>query len=216
MLAPGARPATTNEVVRHSDLIVLAVPMHRFRELPRDLFAGKDVCVIGGGDAAAENALLLAKACPTVTLVCRGKTLRARREFTEGLHGTHCITLFTEAVVQRILGNERVEAVEILRKNALKSFQMAVGGVLIRVGVEPNTELFREQLPLDERGYIRVSGDQETSAPNVFAIGDVSHPLAPTISGATGAGATAAKVIAARLNSDRKGSHRDTEAQSKK
>src|SRR5947209_7446813 len=115
----------------------------------RDFFAGKDVCVIGGGDAAAENALLLAKACPTVTLVCRGKTLRARREFTEGLHGTHCITLFTEAVVQRILGNERVEAVEILRKDALKPFQMAVGGVLIRVGAEPNTELFREQLPLD-------------------------------------------------------------------
>jgi thioredoxin reductase (NADPH) len=180
----------------------------------RDLFAGKDVCVIGGGDAAAENALLLAEGCPTVTLVCRGKTLRARREFTERLHGTHCITVFTEAVVQRILGNERVEAVEILRKDALKPFQMAVGGVLIRVGVEPNTELFREQLPLDERGYIRVSGDQETSVPNIFAIGDVSHPLAPTISGATGAGATAAKVIATRLNSDSKGKpqrHRGTE-----
>ena len=182
----------------------------------RDLFAGRDVCVIGGGDAAAENALLLAEVCPTVTLVCRGKTLRARPEFKERLHGTHCITVFTEAVVQRILGNERVEAVEILRKNALKSFQMAVGGVLIRVGVEPGTELFREQLQVDERGYIRVNGDQETSVPNVFAIGDVSQPLAPTISGATGAGATAAKVIAARLNRDRKGSHRDTEAQSKK
>ena len=76
---------------------------------------------------------------------------------------------------------------------------MAVGGVLIRIGVEPNTELFREQLQLDERGYIPISGDQETSVANVFAIGDVSHPLAPTISGATGGGATAAKVIAARL-----------------
>jgi thioredoxin reductase (NADPH) len=179
------------------------------------LFAGRDVCVIGGGDAAAENALLLAEVCPTVTLVHRGKTLRARREFTERLHGTHCITVFTESRVLRVLGNERVEAVEILRKDALKPFQMAVGGVLIRVGVEPNTELFREQLQLDERGYIRVSGDQETRVANVFAIGDVSHPLAPTISGATGAGATAAKVIASRLNSDRKGSHKHTEAQSK-
>jgi thioredoxin reductase (NADPH) len=165
----------------------------------RDLFAGRDVCVIGGGDAAAENALLLAEVCPTVTLVYRGKTLRARREFSERLRGTHCVTLFTESAVQRILGNEQVEAVEILRKDALKPFQMAVGGVLIRIGVEPNTELFRTQLPLDEAGYIIIDGDQETSIPNVFAIGDVSHPLAPTISGATGAGATAAKMIAARL-----------------
>jgi thioredoxin reductase (NADPH) len=166
----------------------------------RDLFAGRDVCVIGGGDAAAENALLLAEVCPTVTLVHRGKTLRARREFTERLHGTHCITVFTESMVLRVLGNERVEAVEIRRKDALKPFQMAVCGVLIRVGVEPNTELFRGQLQLDERNYIRVNGDEETSVTNVFAIGDVSHPLAPTISGATGAGATAAKVIASRLD----------------
>jgi len=72
--------------------------------------------------------------------------------------------------------------------------------VLIRIGVEPNTELFREQLHTDERGYIVVTGEQETSVSNVFAVGDVSNPLAPTVSGATGAGATAAKVIAARLN----------------
>ena len=166
------------------------------------LFAGKDVCVVGGGDAAAENALLLAEVCPTVTLVHRSKSLRARKEFGARLHSTHCITVFTESVVQRLLGNEQIEAVEILRKDALKPFQMAVGGVLIRVGVEPNTELFGEQLLLDERGYIRVSGDQETNVPNVFAIGDVSHPLAPTISGAAGAGATAVKVIASRLNAD--------------
>jgi thioredoxin reductase (NADPH) len=77
---------------------------------------------------------------------------------------------------------------------------MAVGGVLVRVGVEPNTELFRDQVHMDERGYIVVTGEQETSIGNVFAIGDVSNPLAPTISGATGAGATAAKVIASRLS----------------
>ena len=51
----------------------------------RELFAGQDVCVVGGGDAAVENALLLAEVCPTVTLVHRGKKLRARREFTEQL-----------------------------------------------------------------------------------------------------------------------------------
>lgn len=166
----------------------------------REQYAGKDVCVIGGGDAAAENALLLAEVCPTVTLVHRGRHLRARREFTEQLDGNHCLTVFTESVVQRILGNDQVEAVEILRQGAIKPFQMAVGGVLIRIGVVPNTEMFREQLQVDERGYIIVNGQHETSAQNVFAIGDVSNPLAPTISGAAGGGATAAKVIAARLS----------------
>ena len=169
----------------------------------RKEFAGKDVCVIGGGDAAAENALLLADVCPTVTLVHRRKTLRARPTFAQKLQGQHCITVFPESVVTRILGNDKVEAVEILRKDALKPFQMAVQGVVIRIGVEPNTELFREQLQLDDQGYALVTSQHETNVANVFAIGDVSNPLAPTISGASGAGATAAKVIASRLSGSR-------------
>ena len=166
----------------------------------RELFAGKDVCVIGGGDAAVENALLLTEVCPTVTLVHRGKKLRARREFAERLQPNNCITVFTESVVTRILGDDEVAAVEIQRKEGLKPFQLAVRGVLIRIGVEPNTELFREQLETDEKGFITVNSRQETNVPMVFAVGDVSNPIAPTISSATGAGATAAKVIASRLN----------------
>jgi thioredoxin reductase (NADPH) len=169
----------------------------------RELFAGQDVCVIGGGDAAVENALLLAEVCPTVTVVHRGKKLRARREFAQRLQPNHAVTVFTESVVTRIIGDERVEAVEILRKDGLKPFQLAVRGVLVRIGVEPNTAFIREQLELDERGYVIVSSEQETNVAMVFACGDVSNPLAPTISGATGAGATAAKVIAQRLNAQR-------------
>jgi thioredoxin reductase (NADPH) len=165
----------------------------------REALAGKDVCVIGGGDAAAENALLLADVCPTVTLVHRSKRLKARAGFVGELQGRHCITVFPESVVTRILGDQDVEAVEILRKDALKPFQMAVRGVVIRIGVEPNTELFRQQLQLDGQGYAVVTSQQETNVANVFAIGDVSNPLAPTISGASGAGATVAKVIASRL-----------------
>jgi len=166
----------------------------------RDLFIGKDVCVVGGGDAAAENALLLSDGCATVTLVHRGKRLRARREMVEQLQTNHCVTVFTESVVTRIMGNEEVEAVEVQRKDGLKPFQIAVKGVLIRIGVEPNTELFRDQLQLDEQRYIVTDSRHETNVPMVFAVGDVSNPLAPTISSAVGAGATAAKVIAARLN----------------
>jgi thioredoxin reductase (NADPH) len=165
----------------------------------RQLFAGQDVCVVGGGDAAVENALLLSHDCPTVTLVHRGKKLRARSEFTEQLQTVHCITVFTESVLTRIIGEDQVEAVEMKRKQALKPFQMAVRGVLIRIGVEPNIGLFREQIETDENGYVVVNSQQETNVPMVFAVGDVSNPIAPTISSATGAGATAAKVIASRL-----------------
>jgi len=165
----------------------------------RNAFAGKDVCVIGGGDAAAENALLLAEVCPTVTLVHRGKKLRARREFSEQLHTNHCITVFPESVVRRIIGSEQVVAVEIERAGAIKPFQMAVQGVIVRIGFAPNTELVRDQVGLDERGYVVVNAAQETTMENVFAIGDVANPLAPTIPGAVGGGATAAKLIASRL-----------------
>ena len=165
----------------------------------RQLFAGKDVCVVGGGDGAAENALLLAEVCPTVTLVHRGRHLRARREFAESLHTNHCITVFKESVVRSIIGGEHVEAVEIERGGAIKPFQMAVQGVLVRIGSELNTELFGGQLELNAHGCVVVSSEQETSVTNVFAVGDVASPLAPTISGAVGSGATAAKVIASRL-----------------
>lgn len=166
----------------------------------RSLFAGRDVCVVGGGDAAAENALLLAEVCPTVTLVHRGKRLSARREFLERLQTNHAITVFTESVLTRIIGTDEVEAVEVQRKEGLKPFQVAVKGVLIRIGVEPNTELFGDQLSFDEQRYVLTDSSHETEIPMVFAIGDVSNPLAPTINSAAGAGATAAKVIASRLN----------------
>jgi thioredoxin reductase (NADPH) len=169
-------------------------------ERDRQLFAGKDVCVAGGGEHAVEDALQLAEVCSTVTLVHQGNKLRAHREYIQRLQTTHCVTLFAEASVQRIMGNNRVEAVEIRRAGAIKPFQMAVQGVLVRIGFAPNIGLVSDQLEFDERGYVIVNAQQETSVENVFAAGDVCTPLAPNISSAAGSGAMAANVIAARLS----------------
>jgi thioredoxin reductase (NADPH) len=125
--------------------------------------------------------------------------LRARPELRERLVSNHTVTVFTESIVTRIIGDDKVEAVEVRRRDGLKPFQIAVRGVLIRIGVEPNTRLFRDQLELDTAGYIKINNEGETSVTSVFAIGDVANPSAPTISGACGDGATAAKVIASRL-----------------
>src|SRR5215470_16403167 len=200
IIATGVRPRTLN-VPGEQEFAGKGMIESATRD--RELFSGHDVCVVGGGDAAVENALLLAEVCPTVTVVHRGKKLRARREFAERLQPNHAVTVFTESVVTRIIGDDRVAAVEIQRKAGIKPFQLAVRGVLIRIGVEPNTQLFNEQLETDEKGFIKVSSTQETSVPMVFAVGDVANPLAPTISSAAGAGATAAKVIAARLSAGR-------------
>jgi thioredoxin reductase (NADPH) len=166
----------------------------------RAYLAGKDICIVGGGDATVENALRLAEVCSSVTLVHRSKQFRARKEFLNRLSLDNRIKVNTEAKVLRIIGETKVEGVEIIREGEVKPFEIAVSGVLIRIGVEPNVDLFKEQLELDRSRYIKVSSQQETSIGDVFAIGDVSNPIAPTISSAIGSGATAAKVIYARLN----------------
>jgi thioredoxin reductase (NADPH) len=159
---------------------------------------GKNVCVVGGGDAALENALILAETAQKVTLVHRRKDFRARAGFLEKARQNSSIEILTEALVTKIIGHEKVAAVEI--KNNNKVFILPVEAVLIRIGVEPNTELFRGKLKLDENGYIEIDNHCETSADKVFAVGDVANPLAPTVSSAVGMGATAAKVILGRLS----------------
>ena len=158
----------------------------------------KNVCIVGGGDAALENALILSETARKVTLVHRRKDFRARPEFLEKALQNPSIEILTEASVTKIIGHGKVEAVEIKNENEI--FILPVEAVLIRAGVEPNTELFRGKLKLDENGYIEIDSRCETSAENIFAVGDVANPLAPTISSAVGMGATAAKVILDKLS----------------
>lgn len=163
--------------------------------------AGKTVAVIGGGDAALENALILSEAAAKVFLVHRGKNFRGRAEFLEQVLKNEKVEILTETVVTEIGGDEAVDFLKLKNLETQEEFNLPADAVLLRIGVEPNTELFRGKLNLDKYGYIETNANGETSAENVFAAGDAVNRLAPTISSAVGTGATAAKVIFAKLNS---------------
>lgn len=165
----------------------------------RASFAGRDVCVVGGGDSAVENALLLAEVCRSVALVHRGEALRARPQFVKRLNNSPLVRVYLRSRIERIIGDEEVEAVRIVNSEGCAATELKAHGVLVRIGYEPNTKMFRGELKLNAENYISVSNEGETNIRDVFAVGDVANPLAPTISGAVGAGATAAKVIASRL-----------------
>jgi len=165
-----------------------------------DSVAGKNVLVIGGGDAAFENALILAETAEKVTLAHRRKVFSARKEFIEQVKNHPKITILSETSVQKISGNERVERVELKKIPADETLILPVDALLIRIGVEPNTKNFRRQLELDESGYIEINRNCETNLKGVFAVGDAANPLSPTVSSAVGMGATAAKAIFSLLN----------------
>jgi thioredoxin reductase (NADPH) len=163
------------------------------------LVEGKTVCVIGGGDAAAENALILAEQATKVYLVHRGGKFRARAEFLDKIKRNPKIEILTKTRVTEILGGETVEKIKL--QNSLgEKFEIAVEAVVLRIGVEPNTELFCNQIEFDKRNYIKVDHCCETDLENVFGVGDAANPIAPTVSSAIGMGATAAKVLASKFS----------------
>ena len=161
----------------------------------RALVAGKTVVVVGGGDAAAENALILSATAAKVYLIHRRREFRARAEFLEKINQTPKIEVLSETKVLEIVGDERISAVKLERNQSSEPFQIETDAVLLRIGVEPNSEIFRAHLKTDPDGYLEINGRCETNVAGVFAIGDVASPLAPTISSAVGMGATAPKSL---------------------
>ncbi len=160
------------------------------------LYAGKKVCVLGGGDSAVQNSLILANVCPRVTLIHRSDKFRAREEWLNRAREHPRITIITNAEVKAIEGNDRVErlVVEDVHTHEIKTIETE--GVFIRIGITPNTEMFRGQVELDHAGYVKVDQRQRTSAELVYAAGDVCRPVCLSVATAVGHGAAAAKDIA--------------------
>jgi thioredoxin reductase (NADPH) len=159
------------------------------------LYAGKKVSVIGGGDSAVQNSLLLARVCPSVTLIHRSDRYRARLDWLEQARENPRITILDNAEAKAIEGGERVERliIEDTRTREIKTIETE--GVFIRVGVAPNTEMFRGQIELDEAGFIKTDRRQRTSVEMVYAAGDVCRPACLSVATAVGQGAIAAKDV---------------------
>ena len=160
---------------------------------------GKIVAIVGGGDAALENALILSETAKKVIVIHRRDAFTARESFIARAQERSNIEFLTGRGVTAIIGNTVVEAVELQDVITGARSEIAADLILIRIGVVPNTELFRGQIAFDAAGYISVRSQCETDLVGVYAIGDVASPASPTISTAVGNGASAAKLAAARI-----------------
>lgn len=164
-----------------------------------ELVTGKNVCVVGGGDAALENALIIAEKAALVTLIHRSDKFTARPEFLEKAKSHENIKILTNSRIDQIVGGKSLHSLGLQDLITQEKYTYPIDNLLIRIGVEPNSELFQEQIEMDEKGYITVDSRCLTSMENIFAIGDVANPVSPTVVTAAGMGATAAKAIIANL-----------------
>ena len=137
-------------------------------------FKGKDIAVVGGGDAAMEEATYLTKYALSVTVLVRGSELRASQAMQERALKNPKITFLMNTEVGDVLGEATVVGLRLKNNQTGKESELAVQGLFIAVGHTPNTKLFEGQLELD-RGYITVNPrTTETSVAGVFACGDVA------------------------------------------
>jgi thioredoxin reductase len=158
----------------------------------REALAGRATVVVGGGDAAVENALMLAATGGSITLLARG-ALRARAEFRERLSREPRIRVLEHTRVLEIAGGDRVGRLRVSGPEGEQA--LVCEAVVVKVGVVPNTEWCREALPHDDEGYLRVDAESATGVQGVWAAGDVVRPAVLSAAVAVGQGVLAAAAI---------------------
>jgi len=136
-------------------------------------YRGKTVVVVGGGNTAAEDALLLSRIARKVILVHRRDTLRATKIYHEPLRQAENVELHFDSVVTQLLHADTVTGVKLRNVKTGEETELACDGVFVSIGRKPVTELVADQLKLDENGYIQAGETTETSVPGVYAVGDV-------------------------------------------
>lgn len=156
------------------------------------LFRNKTVAVVGGGNSAAADALLLSKLCKKVYLIHRRAALRAERVYHEPLMRAENVEFVWDSTVEEILGDVRVSGVRLQNVKTKERRELPLDGVFISIGRTPRTELFADKIALTEDGYADAGEDTRTSVPGVFAVGDVRRKPFRQIVTAAADGAVAA------------------------
>jgi thioredoxin reductase (NADPH) len=157
-------------------------------------FRGQHIVVVGGGDSAMEEATFLTKFAETVTIIHRRDEFRASKIMADRALSNPKIRVEWNTVVEEVLGDDgKVAGVRLRNVHTGESKVLDVTGVFVAIGHDPRSELFRDQVELDENGYVTVDAPTtHTSVPGVFAAGDlVDHTYRQAIT-AAGTGCAAA------------------------
>ena len=162
-------------------------------------FRGKTVAVAGGGNTALEDALFLANICSCVYLIHRRQEFRAEKYLQSAVRKKNNITPVLDSNVTEILGEERVQALTVENKQNGKRQELAVDGIFVAIGLEPDTSLFAPLTELDKSGYFVAGEDCRTRVPGLFVAGDARRkPLRQLVTAAAD-GAVAATQAAEYL-----------------
>ena len=144
-------------------------------------FKDKEVAVVGGGNAAVEEAMFLTKFASKVKLIHRRNELRAEKMLQEKLKANKKIEIIWDSVVDEVLGNKEPRGVNGLKIKNVKNnkiTELKVHGLFVAIGHDPATSLFKDQLKMDNEGYLITKPDStETNIPGVFAAGDVKDKI---------------------------------------
>jgi thioredoxin reductase (NADPH) len=157
-------------------------------------YRGKDVAIVGGGDTAAEEATYLAKLCKKVYMIHRRDALRASKAMQHKVMNTANIEMVWNSVPEEVLGDDGgVTGVRVRNVVTGESRDLDVWGFFVAIGHQPNTDIFRGQVELDEMGYVKtIPGSTKTSVEGVFACGDVQDHYYRQAVTAAGTGCMAA------------------------
>jgi thioredoxin reductase (NADPH) len=137
-------------------------------------YKGQDVAIVGGGDTAAEEATYLSNICSKVTMIVRKGQMRASKAMQHRVESRDNIDVKYFSEIDEVLGKNVVEGVRIFNNKTKQKEDVEVTGLFIAIGHKPNTEIFKNQLEMDDAGYIITKGKTtDTNLPGVFASGDV-------------------------------------------
>lgn len=155
-------------------------------------YKGKTVAVVGGGNSAAADAMVLSRICEKVILIHRRDTLRATKIYHDPLMKADNIEFRWNSSVNQLLGENRLSGVELKDVNTGELSQLELDGLFVSIGRNPQTDLFRGQIELDANGYIIADESTQTNLPGVYAVGDVRTKALRQIITAASDGAVAA------------------------